>query len=123
MSRDMNYGSDSSKLRKYTEAYTMNTSELKGEQLEKVINDRIPIYADIYYFSKHPDWKEENEYRFLIKNAENQELYIEIDGILENIIMGTKADPMIITLNLFIENILNLGFTDVKSVQILKDDI
>lgn len=95
MSREIIYEFDYEKLEKSIRAYTLNTSELKGRDIEEVVADRIESFTDIYYFSKHPDWKEENEYRFLIKAKPNENPKIELDGILNSIILGTQADDLL----------------------------
>ncbi len=95
LSRDVIYEYDYDKLEASVEAYTLYTSELKENSIEKVVENRIEKFADIYYFSKHPDWRDENEYRFLIKDTSEENPGIGLDGILKGIIVGTRADKLL----------------------------
>ena len=94
------YGSISYNLalnRRIYEANTLNTSEFNDLSIEEVASARIKEYADIYYFLKHPDWKEENEYRIIINYPDDDYAYIEIDGLLEGIVLGAKYDEQLLT--------------------------
>ena len=96
MARNIIYGFNCyEKLESWTSAYTLYASELKENGLEKVVEKRIERFADIYYFSKHPDWKEENEYRLLVRDKSNENPIIELDGILEGIVLGIQADDLL----------------------------
>lgn len=94
------YGSFSTDFalnRRICDAYTLKTSEFKDSSIEEVTSEKIKEYADIYYFLKHPDWKEENEYRIILNYPDGDYAYIEIDGILEGIVLGAKYDEQLLT--------------------------
>lgn len=55
------------------------------------IDQHIRKYIDIFYFCKHPDWRQENEYRLFVRSADN--CFINLDGILEAIVLGVEAEP------------------------------
>lgn len=95
VSDEISYVINENRMEKQINAYSIYTSELKGKDIEEVVENRIKTYADIYYFTKHPDWRDENEYRFLVKNNSKEDLYIDIDGILQYIIMGTNSDDLL----------------------------
>ncbi len=62
---------------------TLSTEELQTELLEK--------YKQIYFYTKHPDWKDEKEFRFLIRDTGETDRFIGIDGgILKRVIIGTE---------------------------------
>ncbi len=62
---------------------TLSTKELQTELLEK--------YKQIYFYTKHPDWKDEKEFRFLIRDTGETDRFIGIDGgILKRVIIGTE---------------------------------
>ena len=77
-------------MRNY-EAFTLMSSEL-SKQDEIIVADRIDKYHRAYYFCKHLDWKEENEFRFVIRTDSEKKQYLDIDGALEEIILGEGFD-------------------------------
>jgi len=52
------------------------------------VEKRIETYANKYYFTKDPDWGDENEYRIIVRNSSSEHLYVDIDGCLEDILLG-----------------------------------
>lgn len=79
----ISYDITSERIARMKEAYTLHPETLIGDHIER--------YIDIFYFSKHPDWKQENEYRLLVRS--NQDCFIDLDGILEAIVLGVEAEP------------------------------
>jgi len=57
----------------------------------KYAMDMIINRGKILFFNKNMDWKDENEFRFIIVSQENKDKYFNIDGILEGVIVGTDA--------------------------------
>lgn len=109
LSRSVIYEYNCEKIRESIEAYTLKTSELIANDIEKVVEKRKRKFEDIYYFSKHPDWRDENEYRFLIKDTSKDNPSIELDGILKGIIMGTQADELVYNaIHIMIQNFTNI---------------
>lgn len=77
-------------------AYNLSTSELSKKSIEELTYDRIKEYWDIYYFYKHSDWSEENEFRVILRYPDEPFAYLNIDGVLEGIVLGTKFDKYLI---------------------------
>lgn len=76
---------------KVSHATNINESEMQLTNevlLDKKINDN----RQLFFFSKHIDWKDENEYRLLIRNFSDEYVYVNIDGTLEKIIVGMDTD-------------------------------
>ena len=101
--------------RRDCEAYTLLSSEFQeyNNDVKKIVFNRREKYYDMYYFFKHPDWQEEREYRFLLDYSKDTYPIIEIDGLLEGIILGERADeemkkPREILTNIF-ENKPRIG--------------
>lgn len=82
-------------LQRVIDAYSLKTSELNKKSIEDVVIDKVQDYWDIYYFTKHIDWISENEFRIVLKYAQ-EFAYVDIDGILDAIILGTGVDLSII---------------------------
>lgn len=95
ISKDIVYEFNYEMIERSYNAYTFNTSELKDSTFEQVVENKIINFSDIYYFSKHPDWKEENEYRFLVRADSGADLTLKLDGILESIILGIEAEEIL----------------------------
>lgn len=76
-------------------AYDLDTKEISMKGIEGIVEERRKKFASAYYFSKHPDWKDESEYRFLVKDDSKEYPTIELDGVLTDIILGTKADKLL----------------------------
>lgn len=64
---------------------------LKIEKMEDIKAKLIDTYFDTYFMSKHIDWKDENEYRVLLFDSDNQERFISIDGCLEAVVLGIEV--------------------------------
>lgn len=64
--------------------------------LEEIVRERIEKYNKIYYFSKHKDWRTENEFRFVVKNDSTEDIFINIEEMLEYIILGHSFDMMLV---------------------------
>ena len=64
--------------------------------LEEIVRERIEKYNKIYYFSKHKDWRTENEYRFVVKNDSTEDIFINIEEMLEYIILGHSFDMTLV---------------------------
>jgi len=73
-------------------AYTLNTSEFKGSTIEEIVDKRIETDAVKYYFTKDPDWRDENEFRVVVRDSSSEYLHLDIDGCLEGILLGLKFD-------------------------------
>lgn len=71
-------------------------SDLLNKSVEEIVNERIIKYHKIYFFSKHKDWKTENEFRLVLRETSGNEVYLNIDGCLEYIILGHKFDDNLI---------------------------
>ncbi len=76
-------------------AYSLKSSEYTKYSINEIVSNRINEYADIYYFSKHSDWKEENEYRFILEYP-SADAYINIEDSLEGIALGIHTDGKLI---------------------------
>lgn len=83
------YNKDSERIVK---AYTISTSELSKKSIQEVTNDRMKEYGDVYFFYKHSDWKDENEFRVVLRYPDKPFAYLNIDGVLEGIVLGTRFD-------------------------------
>ena len=75
---------------------TLLSSELDNKSLEEVAIERVKKYHKTYYFYKHEDWQTENEFRLVIKPDNNEDYYINVDGLLEHIILGARFDMKIV---------------------------
>lgn len=82
-------------LSKMPYAQTLLASEL-SQSNESIALDRIMKYHDVYFFSKHKDWAAENEYRLMVKPDGDQDIFLEIDGLLECIILGARIEPCLV---------------------------
>ena len=71
-------------------------SDLLNKSVEEIVNERIIKYHKIYFFSKHKDWKTENEFRLVLRETSGNEICLNIDGCLEYIILGHKFDDNLI---------------------------
>lgn len=76
-------------------AQTLLASELSMSN-EAIAADRINKYHDIYFFSKHMDWAEENEFRLMVKPQKDTDIFLDIDGLLECIILGTRVENCLV---------------------------
>ena len=76
-------------------AQTLLASELSMSN-EAIVTDRINKYHDIYFFSKHMDWSAENEFRLMVKPERNADIFLDIDGLLECIILGTRVEACLV---------------------------
>lgn len=59
---------------------------------EELLFSMLNKYKSFYFFTKHPDWQEEKEFRIIIRDRELKDNYIDIDGALEYIIIGTEVE-------------------------------
>lgn len=87
----INYDVTKERQRRTKDAYMLSLSDLSPMNLKQTINRKIDDYLDVFYFNKHPDWKQENEYRLLVR-AKPYECFVDLDGILDYIIIGTEAE-------------------------------
>lgn len=59
---------------------------------EEILEKMLRKYKETYFFTKHPDWKTENEFRVIIRDKNENNNYIDIDGALEFIVVGTEVE-------------------------------
>ncbi len=93
---NINYGFDYTD--EFKKAFLLKASDLLSKNIQDIVDEMLIKYQDIYYFTKHPDWKEENEFRIMVKYPENEFAYINIDGLLEGILLGTEFDENLLKL-------------------------
>lgn len=83
-------------------------SDFLNKSVEEIVNERIIKYHKIYFFSKHKDWKTENEFRLVLKETSENETYLNIDGCLEYIILGHNFDDNLIKpIKILIDSLIN----------------
>lgn len=73
------------------EAQRLDASDA-SKTIEQIVSEKVDKYHDMYFFSKHGDWKEEHEFRLMVKPKENRDVFLDIDGLLECIILGARFD-------------------------------
>lgn len=82
---------------------TINSSskDVEYEEVEEYINDKNKLFEAISensffefkFFRKHYDWKNENEYRWLIISRERRDLFVNFEDSLEAIVLGCDVCP------------------------------
>lgn len=75
----------------YTRAYTLNLND--NNSINEIISKKMDKYYKEYFFSKHYDWIQENEFRYVINSDEKNFFYISINESLEKIVLGNNVDP------------------------------
>ena len=73
--------------------FDFNPPEMRwGAQKWSNLNPEIKVYIknniDYFLFTKNQDWKNENEYRYLIFNDNNNDIFVSIENSIEGIIFG-----------------------------------
>ncbi len=65
---------------------------LSLESMDKIRYELINRYGWTYFYSKHIDWQDENEFRVILFDDNDEHKYLEIDGCLEAIVMGININ-------------------------------
>lgn len=113
---DVSYEALWNLLEQAPDAQRLNTSDI-GKTAKEIAREKIEKYNKIYFFSKHKDWKEEHEFRLVAKPEVEQDIFLDIDGLMCGIILGDKFDmnvklPVNIMLDRFDERpaLLKFGY-------------
>jgi hypothetical protein len=73
------------------DAVSVFASELSQSD-ETIVLEKINKHYKKYYFTKHNDWEAENEYRMLVRQNSVEQIFIDIDGALDYIVLGNDFD-------------------------------
>lgn len=72
----------------YRSAYTINYPYFKKVGLEEYVHRHIYTHYPRLFFEKSLDWQDEDEFRWLIVNDSDEDLYLDYGNALEGIVFG-----------------------------------
>lgn len=91
IAKKINYCSQGEFVNKVSVATSIDASDLL--QTDDVLLESIyKKYSDTFFFTKHPDWKDENEMRYLLRERNDVIRDVNVDGIIEAVILGINID-------------------------------
>lgn len=73
------------------DALNIDINEYTTNDIEELTNTKINEFKDIYFFTKHFDWSNEYEYRYVIIHDSNEYAFVPILEALEGIIFGVNV--------------------------------
>lgn len=77
------------------DALDISIDQYKTLEIDELIDRKIKEYQDIYFFNKHYDWSNEQEYRYVIIDETREYLYLSIIEALEGIIFGVNVSEKV----------------------------
>ncbi|MCH8010941.1 MAG: DUF2971 domain-containing protein [Candidatus Marinimicrobia bacterium] len=72
-------------------AYTINVSRLKQKGVENYCKNHVLKHINDFFFTKHVDYRDENEYRVVIYDPEKIYEYFYINSIIKGVIAGDRT--------------------------------
>lgn len=71
--------------------YSINLQKLSKLFGIKYLRKHVQLYCDEFFFKKHPDWSTESEYRFVLEEAPNRNVFVAFNEALCGIAFGEKT--------------------------------
>ncbi|GIO26384.1 DUF2971 domain-containing protein [Ornithinibacillus bavariensis] len=72
------------------EAFNINQKDMISKEIDELLNDHVTRYYKTLYLRKAPDWRDENEFRWVIQSSQDYE-YVSIDSSLRAVILGVET--------------------------------
>lgn len=69
-------------------AHIIDMDRVEKFGLEQALNEHRQRYFNELFFSKHQDWRDEWEFRFIVHSQERNELFVDIQDILLEAVLG-----------------------------------
>jgi hypothetical protein len=70
--------------------YTADIDTLKDEPYD--INQHLMTYETQIFFTKLPDWRDEAEFRWVVRGIKDEEYFVEFKTALKYIVLGIRFD-------------------------------
>lgn len=72
--------------------YTINVDQLERLGMKKYAKAHIRTFYNRYFFEKPKDWRDENEYRWVLFTDSIDDLYTDFEGSLIGVVFGENTD-------------------------------
>ncbi len=77
--------------------FSIQYKDIKNLSLNTAINMYIEKHHKRLYFQKSTDWRDEHEYRWVVRGENNEPLFVPINGCLEAVIVGQRFPDVYLT--------------------------
>jgi hypothetical protein len=76
-----------------SDPYLLRWREYQDGGIENAILHHLKRSWQAEYFLKRMDWRDEREYRWVVRGVETPPAYVDIDDAMAAIILGCRFDP------------------------------